>query len=118
VTTDLQSRLDAELPPPIILEEGQSVVGIYLRLEQGYAEYRGSVWVMVLATSDGEERSLWLLHRALVNGFKRLRPRPGDRVGAKNLGIRRSQDGKAYVDWRCAIDRVASWDDVTPTGEP
>jgi hypothetical protein len=119
VSADLQGRLDAEFPPPIIVEEGQSVVGTYLRLEQGYAEYCGPVWVMVLATSDGEERSLWLLHRALINGFKRLRPKPGDLVGAKNLGKRRSQAGRAYVDWRCAIDRAASWDDVRPEdGEP
>ena len=34
MSADLQGRLDAEFPPPVILEEGQSVVGTYLRLEQ------------------------------------------------------------------------------------
>ncbi len=120
MTADLQGRLDAEFPPAVILEEGESFIGTYLRLEQGYAEYRGPVWVMVLATDDGEGRCLWLLHRALINGLKRLRPKPGDRVGLKCLGKRRSQGGStSYVDWRCAIDRSASWDDVDPQdGEP
>jgi hypothetical protein len=119
MTTDLQGRLDAEFPPAVILEEGQSFIGTYLRLEQGYAEYRGPVWVMVFATDDGEERCLWPLHRALINGLKRLRPKPGDRVGVKCLGKRRSQGGTAYIDWRCAIDRSATWDDVSAEdGEP
>ncbi len=119
MTTDLQDRLDASFPPAIVLEEGQSFIGTYLRLEQGYAEYRGPVWVMVLADEGGEERSLWLLHQALLNSLKRLRPKPGDRVGVKNLGKRKSQAGTNYNDWRVVVDRSASWDDVSPQdGEP
>ncbi len=119
MSAELQGRLDAELPPAVILEEGESFIGTYLRLEQGHAEYRGPVWVAIFATDQGEERALWLLHQALLNSLKRLRPKPGDRVGVKCLGRRRSQAGTNYVDWRAAIDRSASWDDVDPgDGEP
>ncbi len=117
--TDLQARLDAEFPEPVILNEGESYIGRYVRLEQGHAEYRGSVWVLILASRDGGERSLWLLHAALLNGLKRLKPKPGELIGVKNLGKRTSQNGTGYVDWRVAVDRTASWDDVSPEdGEP
>jgi len=117
--TDLQARLDAEFPEAVILNEGESFIGRYVRLERGHAEFRGAVWVMVLQDSGGRERSLWLLHQALLNGLTRLKPKPGEMVGVKNLGRRQSQNGTGYVDWRCALDRTASWDDVSPEdGEP
>jgi len=113
--SDLRERLEADFLPPVILEQGQSFVGTYERLERGFAEHRGQTWVMVLRGEDGELRSLWLLHAALLNGLKRLRPKPGEQVGVRNLGKRKSGTGSDYVDWRVAVDRPPpSWDDVDP----
>jgi hypothetical protein len=99
--------------------DGESYIGRDIRLGQDHAEYRGSVWVLVLADRDGEERSPWLLHTALLNGLKRLKPKPGELIGVKNLGKRKNQNGTGYVDSRVAVDRTASWDDVDPgEGEP
>jgi hypothetical protein len=118
--SDLRERLGADFPPPVILEQGQSFVGTYERLERGFAEHRGQTWVMVLRGEDGELHSLWLLHQALLNGLKRLQPKPGEMVGVHKLGKRKSATGSDYVDWRVLVDRQPpGWDEVDPAdGEP
>lgn len=110
--TDLRARLEAEFPPAVVLKEGEAFVGRYVRLEQGHAEYRGLAWVAIFVTDEGEERALWLLHQALLNSLKRVRPRPGEWLAVKCLGKRKSQAGASYVDYRIVIDRSADWDDV------
>jgi hypothetical protein len=118
--SDLRERLEAYFPAPVILEQGQSFVGVYERLERGWAEHRGPTWVLILRGNNGELHSLWLLHAALLNGLKRLRPKPGEQVGVRNLGKRKSATGSDYVDWRVAVDRPPpGWDAIDPAdGEP
>jgi hypothetical protein len=118
--SDLREQLDEGLPEPLILHEGEAYVGRYLRLVKAHAEYRGDVWVMVVEGDDGERRSLWLLHQALLNGLKRLQPKLGEMVGVKNLGKRKSATGSDYVDWRVLVDRPPpGWDAIDPAdGEP
>jgi hypothetical protein len=79
---DLFARLDEERPETLRLEAGEAFVGTFVRLERGHSQ-EGPKWIMVLASPDGELRSLWLLHTVLLDELRKLRPRPGDRLGLK-----------------------------------
>ena len=48
-----------------------------------------------------------------MSGLKRLRPKPGETIGVRNLGKRKSATGTDYVDWRVLVDRPPpGWDEV------
>jgi hypothetical protein len=115
---DLAKRLEEDFPAALRLEEGQGFLGTYVRLEKGYTSY-GEAWIMVLADENGELHGLWLLHAALVSKLKKVRPKPGDRIGVKYLGKRRGGSGNEYADYRVvsSAEQGFTWNDV-PGGDP
>jgi hypothetical protein len=61
----------------------------------------GPCAVAVIAPDDGSEVfSVWLTAKVLFEEFKRLRPRPGERVG-----IRRLDDADHFQRWAVEVDR-------------
>src|SRR4029450_3307335 len=108
----LAPRLDAPLPPPLQLAEGDSFIGTITGLSRGATKH-GIRPIVRLVDDHGQEGSLWLLHTALRAGFRRLKPRKDDRIGVKRLGERTPKHGgKPYVDWRVlrADDGPLDWD--------
>lgn len=69
-------------------EVGDVLVGELVAYRQGQGAY-GPAWVAhVREEGSGELRACWLFHAVLLDEFRRLRPKPGERVG-----IRRLEDG-------------------------
>src|SRR4029450_7962027 len=81
----LAARLDAPLPPPLQLAEGDSFIGTITGLSRGATKH-GIRPIVRLVDDHGQEWSLWLLHTALRAGFRRLKPRNDDRIGGNRLG--------------------------------
>ena len=74
--------------------------------------------MVVLEAADGQMRSIWVFHDALLSQMRRLRPQPGDRIAVRYNGKRVSGTNRAYHDYDVATDREAAgfdWDD-TPAG--
>jgi hypothetical protein len=95
-------------------EAGDTIVGEFIRLEQGMT-VRGPAWIVVLKTEDGRERCVWLLHTVLRKEVARQRPEPGELVLIKYEGKKESSAGQAYEGYRVLVDRdevVADWDAV------
>ena len=51
--------------------------------------------------ASGKERTVWLLHKVLINEFKQKRPRPGEEIGIKRL----PDADKGYKRYRVMVDR-------------
>jgi len=110
---EIAKRLEEDRPANLRLEEGESFIGTYVRLDKGYTSY-GESWIMVLADDNGELHGLWLFHAALTNKLKKLRPAPGDRIGIKYLGKRQGSSGNDYADYAVAsgAEKAFDWGDV------
>jgi len=114
---DLAGRLELDRPANLRLKEGERFIGTYCRLDRGYTAY-GESWIAVFADDNGELHGLWLFHAALISQLKKIRPKPGDRIGIKYLGKRTGQSGNAYADYAVAssAEQEFDWSDV-PGGD-
>lgn len=100
---------------------GETFVGVFQRLETGHTSY-GQAWIAILTDpASGQERSIWLLHTALRNQFKRQAPAPGELVAVKYEGKTTSQSGMKYDNWTVRVDRgdtTPDWSKVAGDDEP
>jgi hypothetical protein len=95
-------------------EADPSIVGEFLRLEQGTTAY-GPARIVVLKTKDGSERSVWLFHTVLRNEFARVRPKVGELVAVRYLGKKQGAQGQAYESYRVVSQRdegAPEWDSL------
>lgn len=105
----LLERLEQELAPSWIPEaEGDTIVGVFLRLEQGPTQF-GPKPFAVLATDEGE-RSVWIFTESMMTGFRRAKPEPGERVAVRYMGmkpVKNQTPGRRseYHDYRVVVDR-------------
>jgi len=77
-------------------EPGEVLVGELLAYRQGQGAY-GPAWVAhVREEGSGELRAVWLFHAVALDEFRRLRPKPGERVGLRLL----EDGGKAGARYR------------------
>jgi len=100
--------LDEPFPEAVRFEEeGDQVVGTFVRLDHGQNSLGESVPIAVFDV-DGERRAVWLFHLSLKSKFKRLAPNPaalvGKTVGIRYIGRRTSQTGRDYADYRVVAD--------------
>lgn len=116
----LAEKVEQGYPESWRPEAGDTFVGVFQRLESGHTSY-GPAWIAVLAdVQSGEERSIWLLHTALRNQFKRHAPAPGELVAVKYEGKATSGSGQKYDNWTVRVDRSdkpANWAQVPGDNE-
>ena len=108
---ELLAKLDAGFPSSWQAEKaGDTIVGAFLRLEQGQSAF-GPSPIVVLGTPEGE-RSVWLFAESLKTGFLRAQPAPGERVAIRYEGeqpVKNPTPGRkqtAHI-YRVAVDRPA-----------
>ena len=85
---DLRRELDefdGQYPESWVPQPGDLIVGGVLRYEIGRTPYGTNPIVVLRDEENDEERAVWLLHSVLLNAFKTLRPRVGERIGIKRL---------------------------------
>lgn len=116
----LAEKVDQGYPESWRPEAGDTFVGVFQRLESGHTSY-GPAWIAVLSdVKTGEERSIWLLHTALRNQFKRHAPVAGELVAVKYEGKATSSTGQKYDNWTVRVDRSdkpADWSHVPGDAE-
>lgn len=107
---ELLEQLDAGFPPAWIAEEaGETIVGTFVRLDQGRTAY-GPCPVIVLDTGDGELRSVFVFYESLKSGLRRAQPIPGERVAIRYDGlqpVKNQTEGRrdSFHSYRVAVDR-------------
>lgn len=102
----LLDRAQRTYPQSVILGDGESVAGTFLRLESGPTRDYGVQPVVVFTElASGQERSLWLLHTALKSQFANARPEPGTKFVVVNMGKRTAKKtGRDYSDYRVEVE--------------
>jgi hypothetical protein len=90
-----------EFPPAWKPEPGDILVGKVLHYDKGFSLY-GEVRTCIVEQDDGERVSLWLNSTVLLDQFKRLRPRIGERIGLKYLGM---HPERGYHRFKLLVDR-------------
>ena len=100
---DLKRELDEfeDWPPAWRPEPGDVLVGKILRYDQGHTDY-GPVRTVIVETDAGDRLSVWLSSTVLLNEFARLKPKVGERIGIKYLGMHAE---RGYHRWRLVVDR-------------
>jgi len=111
----IEDLLDEPFPEAVYFDnEGDQVVGTFVRLDHGQNSLGESVPIAVLDV-NGERRTVWLFHMSLKSKFKRLAPHPaalvGRTVGVRYLGRRTSGTGRDYADYRVVSDLHDDADD-------
>jgi hypothetical protein len=110
---NLERQASQEFPRSWVPSEGDpSIVGEFLRLEQGATSY-GPARIVVLRTKDGTEKSVWLFHAVLRNEFSRVRPKVGELVAIRSLGKKQGAAGQTYEAYRVVAQRdegAPDWD--------
>ncbi len=95
-------------------ESDPTIVGEFLRLEQGTTAY-GPARIVVVRTKDGTEKSVWLFHAVLKNEFSRVRPKVGELVALRYLGKKQGAQGQNYEAYRVVAQRdegAPDWDSL------
>ena len=99
-------------------EAGDEIAGTVVRLDVADTEY-GPQRIVVIDTGDGELRSIWLLHDALLSQMKKLKPQAGDVIAVRYLGKQKSGNGRSYHAYTVATDQERpqfQWD--APSARP
>ena len=101
---EARARLDQPRAETFRFEKaGAEIAGTVVRLDLAETEY-GQQKIVVLDPGDGNLRSIWLLHDALLSQMKKLRPRPGDVIAVRYLGRQKSGSGRSYHAYTVASD--------------
>lgn len=99
-------------PPAWRPEPGDVLVGKVLHYDVGHTAY-GPVRTCVVERDDGERVALWLSATVLLAEFAKLKPRVGERIGLKYLGI---HPDRGYHRWKLVVDRPNEQPDFRPLG--
>jgi hypothetical protein len=83
---------------------GDEIAGTVVRLDMGETEY-GPQKIVVVDPGDGNPRSIWLLHDALLSQMKKLKPQAGDVIAVRYLGRQQSGSGRSYHAYTVTSDR-------------
>lgn len=90
---DLRSELERwdGYPESWRPEPGEVLIGTVSRYTTAFATWRGvereHPIAVVRDEESGAEVSVWLIHKVLLEEFRKLRPRPGERVGLRYIGL-------------------------------
>lgn len=110
----LRDRLEVDYPAPWKPAPGETITGVFARIEHGWAKHAKECAIMVLADPTTRvETSVWLMHAALKAKLAKERPAIGELVAIKYLGISESSDAAMY---RVTVDRPTGasvdWDRI------
>ncbi len=84
---------------------GDEIAGIVARLDVADTDY-GQQKIVVVDPGDGNLRSIWLLHDALLSQMEKLRPQPGDVIAVRYLGKQQAAaSGRSYHAYTVTSDR-------------
>lgn len=100
---DLKAELDGDgpdRPPSWEHEPGDVLIGTIVRYEQAETK-RGLSPIMVVRDDEGAVFAVWLTPTVLMSELRKLRPKPGERIGLKRL----EDHEKGYQMWRVVLDR-------------
>lgn len=111
----LLAQAQKTFPPAVILGDGESIAGEFVRMDSGPTQGYGDAPIVVFKDAlSGEEKALWLLHTALRTQVGRARPTAGEKFVCVKMGKRiAKRTNRAYEDYRFV---VAGRDDGS-TGE-
>lgn len=110
-------EFNGEYAPSWQLKEGAIVVGKITGYAQVQTSY-GEAWVCTIEEETQGPLSIWLTYTVLIDQFKKLKPRVGERIGIKCLG---KHPEKGYWRFMVRVDRpeeepdfetIQSWDRV------
>ena len=102
---DLRSELerdDGKFPPRWDPAPGKILVGLIIRYETAQPSYGPCEVVIIENEEGGGLVTVWLSRIVLKNLFSEHRPRPGERIGLKYLGV---DEHKNYHKYRLLMDR-------------
>jgi len=103
MSRDLRRALDARAqpyPPTWRHEPGSVLVGRLVRYSQAPTRYGPAVVAWVEPDDGSSTVALWITPAVLLAEFKRLRPEPGEMIGARRL-----DDADNYQRWALEVDR-------------
>lgn len=100
---DLDKELDQNqtYPPSWSVKEGEKVVGLLKEYQKAFTPY-GEAWVCQIDDENRGMISVWLTHTVLLDWFKKLKPKVGERIGIKCNGKHLE---KGYWQFKVMVDR-------------
>lgn len=101
---DLHQAPDVANPPNWEHSPGAELIGTVVRYKRVDTK-QGERIVAHIRPDDGSPIMTVWLGTVLLSEFKRLRPRPGERVGIKRLDDAVSKAGRAYQVFSVVVDR-------------
>lgn len=85
-------------------EVGEEIVGELIEYREGKARHGAAQIAVIREDGTDTPRAVWLFHTVMLAEFKRLKPKPGER-----LAIRRLEDGQKgehpYRRFAVVVDR-------------
>lgn len=102
---ELLDRASKSYPVAVILGDGESIAGEFVRLDSGPTrDYGNQPVVVFIDAADQTEKCIWLLHQALKSQFKAARPEPGEKFVVVHLGKRAAKKSQRdYNDYRVVV---------------
>lgn len=103
---EARARLDQPRAETFRFEkDGDEIAGTVKRLDTAETSY-GPAKIVVVDPGDGNLRSIWLIHDALLSQMRKLKPQPGDVIAVRYLGKQKSPaSGRSYHAYTVASDR-------------
>jgi hypothetical protein len=91
-------------PPNWEHSPGDELIGTVVRYKRVDTKQGERIVAHIRPDDGGPVVTLWL-GTVLMSEFKRIRPRPGERVGVKRLDDATSKAGRTYQNWSVVVDR-------------
>lgn len=117
---ELAEQVNRDFPESWVPKQANDmIVGGFERLEEAQTSH-GPCKVVILKTQDGVEKGAWLLHHVLRGEFKRVKPKVGELVAIRYLGMKISASRNDYASYRVAVRRDEAepdWDALDATEE-
>jgi hypothetical protein len=83
---------------------GDEIIGKVVRLDIASTEY-GEARIVVVDPGNGELRSIWLFHDALISQMEKIRPGPGDVIAVRYHGLVMGTNGRKYHNYSVSSDK-------------
>jgi hypothetical protein len=113
MTRDLRQPSEVARPETWQSAPGDELIGTVVRYERVDTR-NGEKIVAHIRPDDGSPVVAIWLGTVLMSEFKRLRPRPGERVGVKRHEDGRSKAGHVYQVWSVIVDRPDEQQEKAP----
>jgi len=82
--------------PPALDPKGGTLVGQVVGFDQAPTKFAANAVIVRIQDDDGKVGSLWLTSTVLKSQFARLRPKVGERIEVRYLGLRDGAGGSYH----------------------